>query len=277
MADDGDLSIRFWGVRGSVATPGPDYVRYGGNTSCVEMRCAGRLLIFDAGTGLRPLGESLKADGVIDADLFFSHTHFDHVVGLPFFSPLYAAENSFRFWSGHLTAQPGLSAVLKQMMQAPLFPVPFDIFGASIAFNDFTASGTLEPCHGVKVRTGVLNHPNGATGYRVEHGGKSACYVTDTEHRPGEPDRNILDLIEGADILIYDCTYTDEEYPTYAGWGHSTWQEGARLCKAAGVGQLAIFHHDPSHDDLFMDRIAREAERMCPGTVVAREGMILRP
>ncbi len=277
MADGDDLSVRFWGVRGSVATPGPDYVRYGGNTSCVEMRCAGRLLIFDAGTGLRPLGNSLKADGVIDADLFFSHTHFDHVVGLPFFSPLYDAENSFRFWSGHLTAQPGLSAVLKQMMQAPLFPVPFDIFGASIAFKDFMASETLEPYPGVVVRTGSLNHPNGATGYRVEHGGKSACYVTDTEHRPGEPNRDILELVEGADILIYDCTYTDEEYPAYAGWGHSTWQEGARLCDAAGVGQLAIFHHDPSHDDRVMDGIARAAERKRPGTVVAREGMILRP
>ncbi len=277
MADDSELSVHFWGVRGSVATPGPDYVRYGGNTSCVEMRCAGRLLVFDAGTGLRPLGDSLKANGAIDVDLFFSHTHFDHVVGLPFFSPFYAAENSFRFWSGHLTSQPCLSEVLKQMMQAPLFPVPFDIFGAQIEFKDFTAGETLEPWPGIAVRTGALNHPNGATGYRVEHGGKSACYVTDTEHRPGEPDRNILELIGGADILIYDCTYTDDEFPTYAGWGHSTWQEGARLCEAADVGQLAIFHHDPSHDDRIMDEIAREAEEMRPGTVVAREGMILRP
>jgi phosphoribosyl 1,2-cyclic phosphodiesterase len=277
LAGDDDLSVRFWGVRGSVATPGPDYVRYGGNTSCVEMRCAGRLLVFDAGTGLRPLSNSLKGVGAVDADLFFSHTHFDHVVGLPFFSPLYNADDSFRFWSGHLTCQPGLSEVLKLMMQAPLFPVPFDIFAARIDFNDFTAGETLEPHPGVVVRTGALNHPNGATGYRVEHGGKSACYVTDTEHRPGELDRDILELIAGADILIYDCTYTDAEYPSYAGWGHSTWQEGARLCNAAGVGQLAIFHHDPSHDDRVMDEIAREAERVRPGTVVAREGMILRP
>ena len=277
MSDDSDMIVQFWGVRGSVATPGPDYVRYGGNTSCVEMRCAGRLLIFDAGTGLRPLGDSLDTNGPIDADLFFSHTHFDHVVGLPFFSPFYEGENTFRFWSGHLTSQPCLSEVLKQMMQAPLFPVPFDIFGAKIEFKDFTAGETLEPWPGVVVRTGALNHPNGATGYRVEHGGKSACYVTDTEHRPGELDHNILELIADADILIYDCTYTDDEFPRYAGWGHSTWQEGARLCEAAGVGQLAVFHHDPSHDDPTMDKIAREAEEMRPGTVVAREGMILRP
>jgi phosphoribosyl 1,2-cyclic phosphodiesterase len=129
----------------------------------------------------------------------------------------------------------------------------------------------------VVVRTAPLNHPNRATGYRVEYNGKSICYVTDTEHAPGKPDENILRLIKGADIVIYDSTYTDEEYPKYVGWGHSTWQEGVRLCDKAKSGRLVVFHHDPTHDDTFMDGIAAAAAKARPNTVVAREGLTLSP
>jgi phosphoribosyl 1,2-cyclic phosphodiesterase len=122
-----------------------------------------------------------------------------------------------------------------------------------------------------------LNHPNGACGYRIDYGGKSICYITDTEHVPGRPDRNILDLIQGAALVVYDATYTDEEFPNFITWGHSTWQEGVRLADAAGVGTLAIFHHDPGHDDDRMDAIAHDAAAARPGTVVAREGMVLTP
>src|SRR3546814_20313018 len=121
---------------------------------------------------------------------------------------------------------------------------------------------------GISLRTAPLNHPNGATGYRVDYGGKSICYITDTEHMPGQPDRNILELIAGADIVIYDSTYTDAEFPRYVSWGHSTWQEGARLADAAGAGRLVIFHHDPSPDDDFMDGIDSDAARATPGTLV---------
>jgi phosphoribosyl 1,2-cyclic phosphodiesterase len=129
----------------------------------------------------------------------------------------------------------------------------------------------------VRLRTAPLNHPNGATGYRIEYGGQSICYVTDTEHKEGQRDQAIVDLIRDSDIVIYDATYTDDEYPKYRNWGHSTWQEGVRLCDAAGAKRLVIFHHDPSHDDAFMDGIAKAAEAMRPGTVVAREGMVLTP
>ena len=118
-----------------------------------------------------------------------------------------------------------------------------------------------------------MNHPNGATGYRIEHGGKAIVYVTDTEHVPGKPDQNILGLIEGADAVIYDSTYTEEEFPNRIGWGHSTWNEGMRLCQAAGAKRLAIFHHDPDHNDDFMDKLAAEAKATWSETVVAREGM----
>lgn len=270
------FSVTFWGVRGSIACPEPEMLRYGGNTSCLEVRCGDHLLIFDAGTGLRPLGRKLAEAGGVDADLFLSHTHFDHVSGLPFFGPAFVPQNRFRFWAGHLEAQ-GLELcdVLCEMMMPPLFPVPIEIFKADIAYKDFVAGATLVPRPGVVLRTAPLNHPNGATGYRVEYGGRSICYVTDTEHNGHGPDETILGLIHGADIVIYDSTYTDEEYPKFKGWGHSTWEEGIRVCEAAGAKRLVIFHHDPSHDDTFMDGIAAAAEKRRIGTLVAREGLTL--
>ena len=277
MPTSPEFSVTFWGVRGSIASPGPDTVRYGGNTSCLEVRCGDALVIFDAGTGLRALGQKLAAEGPIDADLFFSHTHFDHITGLPFFGPAFLSKNRFRFWAGHLKPQSiELCDVLGEMMMPPLFPVPLEIFKADIAYRDFSAGDTLTLRPGLVLKTAPLNHPNGATGYRVEYGGRSLCYCTDTEHTGDGQDGNILGLIAGADLVIYDATYTDEEFARYKGWGHSTWQEGIRLCEAAGAKQLAIFHHDPSHDDATMDAIAEAAEQRRPGTLVAREGVTLR-
>lgn len=267
------LSVTFWGVRGSIACPGPATAGYGGNTACLEIRAGNKLLIFDAGTGLKPFGGALaKQGGALDVDWFFTHTHFDHIQGIPFFSPLYDRRNRFRLRAGHLMPEMNLKQVLSEMMSAPLFPIPIGIFAAQIEFADFRAGETHDLGGGVIVKTAPLNHPNRATGYRVEVAGKSICYVTDTEHVPGRLDTNVLKLIEGADIVVYDCTYTDEEYPAHVGWGHSTWQEGVRLVEKAGAKRLAIYHHDPDHDDTFMDKIAAEAEKMRPGTFVAREG-----
>ncbi len=267
------LAVTFWGVRGSIACPGPKTVRYGGNTPCLEVHAAGRHLIFDAGTGLLPLGRAMAATGVdLDTDWYFTHSHFDHIQGIPFFDPLYNPRNRFRLWAGHLAPEMSLKEVLSSMMQAPLFPIPLGIFGADITYSDFRAGDTLSPAPGIAIKTAPLNHPNRATGYRVEVAGKSLCYVTDTEHVPGKPDQNILGLIAGADLVVYDSTYTDGEFPSHTGWGHSTWQEGVRLVTQAGAKRLAIFHHDPSHDDAFMDKIAAEAAALRPGTIVAKEG-----
>ena len=272
----GDFRVRFWGVRGSIATPGPATSRYGGNTSSLEVRCGARLLLLDAGTGLRYLGATLLAEAPLSADLFFTHTHFDHVCGLPFFKPFFQPQNSFRLWAGHLGGGMTLQRVLREFMIAPLFPVPPEVFRANMEYRDFKAGDTLTPASGIAVRTAALNHPDGATGYRIEYRGKSLCYVTDTEHVPGTPDRNVLGLIQGADIVIYDCMYTDEEYAkAYVGWGHSTWQEAVRLCRPAGVKKLVVFHHDPDHDDERMDEIGREVAAAMPGAIVAREGMEL--
>jgi phosphoribosyl 1,2-cyclic phosphodiesterase len=277
MVNSGKVAVRFWGVRGSIPCPGPDTVRYGGNTACVEIRCGEHLLIMDGGTGLREFGAALVKNGPINADLFYTHTHFDHICGLPFFGPAYVRGNKIRLWAGHLLPEHCLEDVLCGMMMAPLFPVPMSLLSAQVSFKDFRHGETLHPRAGVTLRTGVLNHPNGATGYRVEYGGKSIAYITDTEHRKSGLDANVLALIDGVDIFIYDSTYTEAEYPAHLDWGHSTWEEGIRLADAAKAKTFVIFHHDPSHDDAFMDRVGSAAQRRRPGTVVAREGMVLIP
>lgn len=277
------LKVRFWGVRGSISCPGAEYARYGGNTSCLEVTAGGRRLIFDAGSGIRTLGVEL-ARQPSDIDIYFTHTHLDHLSGLTFFAPLFDQRSSVRMWAGHLEAPYTLKKVIGHLMQAPLYPVSLDVFQARVEFKEFRSGDALS-CGAIGIRTAPLNHPNGATGYRIDHLGKSICYITDTEHHEGRRDKTIIDLCRGADVMIYDSSYTDEEYPRYRGWGHSTWQEGVRLADAAEVGTLVIFHHDPSHDDAFMDGVARDAAAQRPGNavnglpraVVAHEGLTLCP
>jgi phosphoribosyl 1,2-cyclic phosphodiesterase len=268
------LQIRFWGVRGSIAVPAPNYMIYGGNTSCVEVRAGGKLIILDAGTGIRGLGAALLKEGISQGTILFSHTHWDHINGFPFFGPAYSGDHSFKIYAGHLKKKGGIREALSGQMQQPVFPVPIDIMHARMQFQDFSAGESFN-IDDIKIRTAPLNHPNGATGYRIEHGGRSVCYVTDTEHLPQKPDENILGLIEGADLVIYDSTYTDAEFPKRVSWGHSTWQEGVRLCQKVKVKQLGIFHHDPDHDDTFMAKVNKEAQESWLGAVVTREGMAI--
>jgi phosphoribosyl 1,2-cyclic phosphodiesterase len=270
-----ELLVRFWGVRGSAACPGPATMRYGGNTACVEVRCGERLIIFDAGSGLRALGLAL-ADETVDADLFLTHCHLDHVWGLPFFEPCYTPTTRLRLWAGNLLPEFTLRQTVGRLMDEPLFPGGPDLFRAQMEYRDFRCGETLQPHPGVTLRTAALNHPNSATGYRLEYAGQAVAYLTDTEHAPGTLDDNVLALARDADLMIYDSTYADEEYPANAGRGHSTWQQGVRLAETAHAKRLAIFHHAPSRDDVALDRIACEAQAARPGTIVAAEGLALR-
>jgi len=273
-----EFSATFWGVRGSIPVPGPDTVRYGGNTPCLEMRCGEHLMIFDAGTGIRVLGDLLdRLPPPLHFDIFLSHTHTDHINGLPFFGPAFRAQNALRIWAGHLLPERTIKQVLDTMMSDPLFPIPIEAFAADLAFIDFHPRETLNPHRGVTIRTAPLNHPNRATGYRVEFDSKAICYVTDTEHFDDRLDANIVELIRGADIAIYDAMFTNDEYQSRHGWGHSTWEEGLRLAEAAEVKTLILFHHAPGRTDDELDRLAEQVDRLRPGTRFAREGLILKP
>ncbi len=270
------FAVKFWGVRGSIATPSPEYMDFGGNTSCVEVVAGDEVYIFDCGSGIRNLGKALLEREVKTANILLSHTHWDHINGFPFFLPAYLDTHAFHLWAGHLIDDGGVEKVMSGQMMQPMFPVPMEAMRSNIMFHDFRAGEKLNLSKKTKIKTALLNHPNGATAYRLEFGGKSMCYVTDTEHVVGKPDQTILKLIEGADLVIYDCTYTDDEFEKKMGWGHSSWQEGVRLCQAANVKSLAIFHHDPEHEDIFMRKVEKQARSTWDGAFVARDNMMIK-
>lgn len=255
------FDVTFLGVRGSTPCAGPLYEKYGGHTSCVLVRVRGELLIFDAGSGI----VDVKIGDAQKAHLFFSHLHLDHVMGLPFFKPVWNKDFFLNFYSRGL----GLEAYLENMFSPPLFPVPFKDFPVQKKFIDIDHKHSLSK--DITIETSALNHPNGATGYKILCEGKSICYITDTEHTEHGLDENILDLIQGTDLFIYDASYTDETYPAYKGWGHSTWQEAHRLAQKANVKKTVLFHHDPNHTDDKMDEIKRLVDPL--GMIVSRQGM----
>lgn len=272
-----DFYVRFWGVRGSVPCGGPDVQKYGGNTACLEIGCGDKVLVFDGGTGIRYLGNHLAKQGPLDLDIFLTHTHLDHVCGLPFFKPFYEKGNNFRLHSGNCSFGCTTHDALKNLMVAPLLPMDVEVFNAETEFCDFQTGDTIDLDGGISLKTRPLNHPNGCTGYRVEFEGRSICYITDVGHEDGKLDENVLALIKDCDIFIYDATYTDEELLTQPDFGHSTWQQGVRLAEAGGAKTYVAFHHDPDHDDDFMDGVAKDLEAARSGSHVAREGLTLRP
>jgi phosphoribosyl 1,2-cyclic phosphodiesterase len=198
----------------------------------------------------------------------------DHVIGLPFFRPAYNPASKLRLWSAPSDSGETLADVLPRLMSAPLFPVTTAVLKAKLEFHTF-ARGNVLQLNDVTVRTAPLNHPGGATGYRIEYGGKSVAYVCDVEHRAGAVDAEVAALAKHADLLIYDASYTDEEYSDHVGWGHSTWREAIRLADAAQVKQLALFHHDPNHDDTQMNEIEQAAQAVRRETFAAREGVVV--
>ena len=269
------MTVKFWGVRGSVASPGPETARVGGNTSCVVVQVDGARIICDAGTGLRRLGATL-AGSPLDATLLLSHLHWDHIQGLPFFAPVYSPATRLTVISGHGGGD--ARDALHQQMRAPTFPVDLRSVPASLSFVHAREREDIA-VGAATVRAVRGNHPDGVFAYRVEAGGRSVVYATDTEHYACV-DPRLRELARGADLLIYDAQYLPEEYSgrsgaARVGWGHSTWEAAVELAEAAEVGALSLFHHDPSRVDDAVMAIEAKARRRFGETFAAVEGMAL--
>jgi phosphoribosyl 1,2-cyclic phosphodiesterase len=278
------MLITFWGVRGSIPTPGPNTVQIGGNTSCVEVRAGKAIIIFDGGTGLRLLGKKLLTEVPLEAHMFFSHVHWDHIQGFPFFEPAFVAGNVFHLYGGNNVSRT-LEETLAGQMDHPNFPVHLTAMGAKMSFRDL-AEGEVVKIHDgsggrVLVTNARGNHPQGVFAFRVESGGKAIVYATDTEHYEGRLDEKLLGLSRGADLLIYDSQYTPEEYEGRGGatprkgWGHSTFEEGVKLAKTSGAKRLVLFHHDPIQNDAAVRDKEKRARALFPEVVAAYEGLTI--
>ena len=266
------MNIKFWGVRGSIPTPGKQFTKFGGNTSCVEISIGDQTIIFDMGSGLKDLGNSIVKRKIKNFNIFISHFHYDHTCGLPFFSPAYAPDYNFSISSAKLRTRRETKDVLKQQISSPSFPLTIDNFSANIEYKDFDIEKDFIISKNIKVKTIKLNHPDGATGYRLESNNKSICYVTDHEHELNNKNDKLIDFLQGADALIYDSTYDDDEFSKYVGWGHSTWQEAVRLAQVSNVKKLFIFHHNPENNDKIMNKIEKKCLQINKNYMVAIEG-----
>ena len=286
-----DMTVRFRGVRGSTPSPGLSTARYGGNTSCIEVRAGGEILILDAGTGIRTLGTDLLAEfgsASLDVTLLMSHMHWDHIQGLPFFAPAYSASHRIR-----LMAAPGAGAKLLEALSNQMNPINFPVgldqmkgLAAieEIASNDVTLGA-------FRVQLFALNHPGGCAGFRIEAAGRSFAYLPDHEpfqsvtragHDVGAKAQTeaLIDFVRGVDLLILDTQYTEPEYASRLGWGHGCLPDSVFIAQGAGVKQFALFHHDPSHTDLEIDAMVEAARALVPVSLVvtaAQEDEIIVP
>jgi len=269
------MKVRLWGVRGSIPTPEKGNGRYGGNTSCVEVRLDNNtLIILDCGSGARGLGKSLRdefADRPLEAYIFLTHFHWDHIQGIPFFHPLYKQGNVVLF---HSVLRPGsqLQRTVEGVMVNPYFPVEMSAMKAKRHFFGL-GEGPLN-INGAAISSAPLYHPQGCAGYRIEADG--GVFVLATDNEPGSPfhDRAVRTLTQDADLLLYDSQYTPQQLDgEKRGWGHSSWQEGVRIAQQYGVQRLVLFHHDPDSDDTFVDNLVGQARKDFPNTMGGAEGL----
>jgi phosphoribosyl 1,2-cyclic phosphodiesterase len=268
------MSVRFWGVRGSLATPGSTTSRYGGNTSCVEVTVGREHLIFDMGSGVRELGATLERKPGVRATFFLSHYHWDHIQGLPFFGPAFNDSKAVLTVYGATRLGRTVREILAGQMIDPYFPIDIGTMKARLIFRDIEDGAEVRVGPAV-VSAREMRHPGGSLAFRVESDAGVFVYATDLEHGP-HTTAPLMSFARDADILVYDATYTESEYRRHKGWGHSTWVEGTRIAKAAGVKRLVLFHHDPSHDDAQLDLIVKAARKHFPATDVAQEGKVYR-
>lgn len=266
------MQVRFWGVRGSIPVAGSHTLRTGGNTSCIEVVHDGHRLVIDGGTGLRELGDSIGFQPV-ELTVLFTHTHWDHIQGVPFFTPAYHAGSRLTF-AGPTRDGCTLRDALATQMRPPTFPIHLDELAARIQYSPLDEDQVLE-VGPFRVSSVDLMHPQGVRAYRVEAGGRVFVHATDVEH--GDTlDPRLIRFAEGADLLAHDAQYTREEYigvggPSRRGWGHATWRDAVEVASSAGVRRLALFHHDPRRNDEGVDAIEAAAREVLPSCFAARE------
>ena len=270
---DKGINVTFWGVRGSTPVPGPDTARYGGNTPCVEVRAGDSIFILDAGTGIQAFGRNYrtKTDKPVKLHLFLTHTHWDHIQGLPFFQLAYDPRNEIHI-VGPKREGTALLDCLERQMLPPNFPVPFSLLQGVKSVTELSSGDSLQ-VGDATIHAAALNHPNESMGFRIEYGDRSLAYCLDHEHggvddiHPG-----VETLAKGADMLVFDAAYTDEEYPSFKGWGHSTWQEGYKTARELDVRILALAGFNPGVVDADLDLIKAEVDALDGETVIATEG-----
>lgn len=272
------MKVSFYGTRGSISVSEPEFSKFGGNTSCLLLTFdTGRIGILDAGTGIRKLGQDILANGIGQYDnilIGLSHTHWDHIHGFPFFKPAYDPKRHFTLaLSGKERRSTNLESVFATQMQREYFPVSLSDMGAQISFWQPETS-EVTTASGIRVRTSRHNHPGGAYGYRIAEGSKTLVYCTDVEHGKSI-DPNVVALARDADLLIHDAQYTPKELLQKRGWGHSSWEQAIEVALQANVRQLALFHHDPEHDDRFLLGVEKECQRLFANSVIAREGQVI--
>jgi len=274
------FSVRFWGVRGSIPCPGQDTVEYGGNTSCIEIRADERLLIIDLGSGARLLGDwllenEMKKHGKIKAEIFITHTHWDHIMGFPMFTPIYIKGTELTINGPVFPNNDKLKDIFEIQLSYNYWPVRLDELSAKIDYNQINET-TVDLGGGLTVTSKILNHPTICLGYRFNFQGKSIAIVYDHEPFSNSDDNEkISQFVKDADLLIHDAQYTNEEYPNHIGWGHSTMDTALQTAAAAGAKTLILHHHDPSHTDALLalqEKIYAGKDVKC---VMAKEGMCL--
>ena len=277
------MQARVWGCRGSLAAPGPETVRYGGNTSCVEVRLNGSTLVLDAGTGIRALGVAIDRDPVDELHILLSHLHLDHLQGLGFFRPLFRPGVDVHVW-GPASPVQSLADRIAIYLSPPLFPVRLADIPAHVTFHD--APDEAVTIGSASVRAAKVTHQGPTVAYRIEEGGRTLVYLPDHEpsiggHLSDEPSEWISghDIAHDADVLFHDAQYRDDEYPQHIGWGHSCIEHVMGFAGKAGVTSVVLFHHDPYHVDDELDALLAEARHQWDGPDeqirLAREGMTI--
>lgn len=272
-----DFVVQFWGVRDQISAPGKETIRYGGNTSCVEIRVGNKCLIFDGGTGLRVLGNHLLKAMPVEAYIFFTHCHWDSIQGIPFFVPAFIPGNCFHIYGAEASNGTSMEQRLSCQMEGPNFPVPLQVMRSELKFYELTSGMTIL-LDDVTVESVFLNYSHRAMGYRVSWQGRSVVYATERTCYPDRIDHNLLHLARQAELLVLDAPGAisqDDIKTSPLLWQDNLWQTGIETAKAAGVKRIVMSRYSPNYDDDFLDKLEAQVKSVFPNNLLAREGMII--